>query len=103
MRNEATANGGRPLRPVVTFEGVKYEMDRYALRVALVRRQVQGEFHTKEELADSIGCSRSTISRYLSGRIVSLAVTLRVLEKLHLRFDDVYRQCDEPAAARQER
>jgi transcriptional regulator with XRE-family HTH domain len=101
MRNEATANGGRPARPVVTFEGVKYEMDRHALRVALVRRQVAGEFHTKEELADSVGCSRSTISRYLSGRIVSLAV--RVLEKLHLRFEEVYRQCEEPAAASQER
>ena len=87
---------------MVSFEGVKYEMDRHAIRVALVHRQVAGEFHTKEELADAVGCSRSTISRYLSGRSGSLAVALRVLEKLQLRFDDVYRQLDEPAGASQE-
>jgi DNA-binding XRE family transcriptional regulator len=98
MGNEATANGRRPLRPVVTFEGVRYEMDRHTIRVALVRRQVAGDFHTKEELADAVGHSRSTISRYLSGRAVSLAVALRLLEKLHLSFDDVYRPCVDEAA-----
>jgi len=102
MRNEATANGGRPLRQIVSFEGVRYEMDRRIVRLALVRRHVAGEFHTREELANAVGCSRSTVSRYIAGRDVSLTVALRVLEKLHLRFDEVYRQCEEPVVVTQE-
>jgi transcriptional regulator with XRE-family HTH domain len=85
----------RPQRVVMTFEGVRYEMDRYVLQLALVRRQVEGEFHQKNQLAQAAGCSRSTLSRFLSGRKISLRVVMAILEKLHLTFDEVFRRCDD--------
>jgi hypothetical protein len=35
----------------------------------------------------NLGVSRSTASRFFSGRPTSLAVTLRILAALHLRFE----------------
>ncbi len=80
----------RVRRAVVNFHGVAYEMD----RLALVRRQVEGEFHTVQALADTVGRSRSTASRWFAGRQTSLPVVVAILDKLHLNFDDVYRRCD---------
>lgn len=79
----------------MTFEGIGYEMDRHVLQLALVRRQVEGEFHQKTQLAKAAGCSRSTLSRFLSGKQISLRVVLAILEKLHLTFDEVFRRCDD--------
>ncbi len=89
-------------RAVVRFEGIAYEMDLRVLRVALVHRQVQGEFHRKEQLAEAVGCSRSTVSRFLSGRDVSLQIALAVLKALHVRFDEVYRRCADDGSTNQE-
>jgi hypothetical protein len=36
-----------------------------------------------------VGISRSTASRFFSGRPTSLAVTLKILEALHLSFEEV--------------
>lgn len=83
----------RPRRVIVSFRGVDHEMNLSVCRVALVRRQVAGEFHSMEQLADAIGCSRSTASRYFAGRSHSLAVALAVLDKLKLKFEDVYTAC----------
>jgi transcriptional regulator with XRE-family HTH domain len=80
---------------VVRFEGVPYEMNRHAVRVALVQRQVEGKFHTREELAQAIGCSRSTVSRFLSGRGVGVAITLKALSELDLTFDQVFTRREE--------
>jgi transcriptional regulator with XRE-family HTH domain len=89
----------RPRRVIVSFRGIDHEMNVSACRVALVKRQVAGEFDSMEQLADAIGCSRSTASRYFAGRSHSLAVALAVLDKLKLRFEDVYTPCklDEPS------
>jgi hypothetical protein len=85
---------GRPQRVVVNFDGIDYHMNIAICRLALVRRRVAGEFDSMEALADAIGRSRSTASRYFSGRNTSLAVALAVLDKLKLSFDDVYTLCD---------
>lgn len=42
-----------------------------------------------EQLADAVGVSRSTASRFFSGRPTSLAVTKRILDALHLTFAEV--------------
>ena len=84
----------RPGRVIVSFRGIDQEMNVSVCRVALVRRQVAGEFDSMEQLADAIGCSRSTASRYFAGRSHSLAVALAVLGKLKLKFEDVYTPCN---------
>jgi hypothetical protein len=57
---------------------------------ALVRRQIEGEFDSMEGLAEAVGCSRSTVSRFFSGKRTSLAVALVVLDRLKLTFDEVF-------------
>jgi transcriptional regulator with XRE-family HTH domain len=42
-----------------------------------------------QSLANAVGISRSTASRFFAGRSTSLAVTLRILDALHLAFADV--------------
>jgi hypothetical protein len=85
----------RPQRTIVRFEGVTYEMDVALVRRALVHRQVEGLYHTRGDLAEALGCSRSTASHFIVGRTVSLALTLRALDKLQLTFDDVFTRCSE--------
>jgi hypothetical protein len=80
----------RPRRDIVNFSGIDHEMNVTICRMALVRRQVAGEFESMEGLADAIGRSRSTVSRFFAGRRTSLPVALAVLDKLQLRFDQVY-------------
>jgi DNA-binding XRE family transcriptional regulator len=83
-----------PRRVVVNFNGIDHEMNLSVARHALVRRQVEGEYHTMEALADAVGRSRSTVSRWFAGRPTSLPVALAILGKLRVRFDDVYRRCE---------
>jgi hypothetical protein len=52
---------------------------------------VEGELDNMNSLAHKVGVSRSTASRFFSGRSTSLAVTLRVLAVLRLKFEDVAR------------
>ena len=79
----------RPRRVRVRYRGVPYSLNLVRCRRALVECQVNGEFESMEELADKVGVSRSTASRFFSGRPTSLAVTLKILEALHLRFEEV--------------
>jgi AraC-like DNA-binding protein len=90
----------RPDRALVDFDGVGYQMDVMACRYALVRRRVEGEFPSMERLADAVGCSRSTVSRFFGGRQTSLSVALTILGNLKLTFDEVYTRCvlDGPAS-----
>ncbi len=85
---------GRPRRVIANFRGIDYEMNLRACDLALVLRQVEGDFDSMEALANAIGCSRSTASRFFSGRQTSLSVALAMLEKLKLRFDEVFTPCD---------
>jgi hypothetical protein len=86
----------RPTRPrtaIVNFRGIDHEMNLIVCRMALVRCQVAGEFDSMELLAEAIGRSRSTVSRFFSGRQHSLPLALAVLDKLKLKFEDVYTPC----------
>ncbi len=80
----------RPRRAIVNFRGIDHEMNVTVCRMALVQRQVAGEFDSMEGLADAIGRSRSTVSRFFAGRRTSLPVALAVLDKLKLRFEQVF-------------
>jgi transcriptional regulator with XRE-family HTH domain len=75
----------------VRYRGIPYTLDLGRCRRALVERQVDGEVSSMESLAGAVDVSRSTASRFFSGRQTSLTVTLRILEVLRLRFDDVAR------------
>jgi hypothetical protein len=80
----------QPRRAIVNFRGIDHEMNVEVCRLALVRRQVAGEFDSMEVLADAIGRSRSTVSRFFAGRRTSLPVSLAVLDKLKLKFEQVF-------------
>src|SRR5215472_2569658 len=73
----------------VTYRGIAYSLDLIGCRRALVKRQIEGDVDSMESLAAAIGRSRSTVSRFFSGRPTSLAVTLSILSALRLTFDDV--------------
>jgi transcriptional regulator with XRE-family HTH domain len=81
----------RPRQVTVWYRGIPYTLDLVRCRRALVERQVEGELSSMESLAGAVGVSRSTASRFFSGRPTSLTVTLRMLKVLRLRFEDVAR------------
>lgn len=79
----------KPERSIVWYRGTPYVLDLVMCRRALVRRQVEGELHNMTSLAVAARVSRSTASRFFSGRSTSLAATLRILKALRLEFGDV--------------
>ncbi len=79
----------RPRQVTVWYRGIPYTLDLVRCRRALVARQVEGELDSMESLANAVGISRSTTSRFFSGRPTSLAVTLKILDALHLTFEEV--------------
>ncbi|HKF78719.1 MAG TPA: helix-turn-helix transcriptional regulator [Candidatus Dormibacteraeota bacterium] len=79
----------RPKQVTVWYRGIPYTLDLERCRRALVWRQVEGELDSMESLAAAIGISRSTASRFFSGRATSLGVTLRILGALRLGFEEV--------------
>jgi len=88
---------GRRQRPswvIVHYRDTTWKLDLLVCRVALVRRQIDGEFDSMELLAEAVGVSRSTASRFFSGRPTSLRVTLAILKALKLEFDDVAQPYD---------
>jgi transcriptional regulator with XRE-family HTH domain len=89
----------RPRTVVVSYRSMPYELDLVRCRRALVNRQVEGELDSIERLARACGISRSTASRFFSGRATSLTVTLKILEVLHLKFEDVAKTVELPGAA----
>jgi transcriptional regulator with XRE-family HTH domain len=90
-----------PDQVTVRYRGIPYTLDLVRCRRALVARQVEGEVDTMASLARAVGISRSTASRYFSGRITSLRVTLKVLKVLRLTFEDVARPVLEVSAPQQ--
>ena len=84
------ARMARPRRAIVNFRGIDHELDIPILRLALVRRQVAGEYESMQELAEAVGCSRSTVSRFFSGRPTSLTIAIDVVDKLKLSFEEVF-------------
>ena len=84
-----TPRNARPKTATVWYQGIPYTLDLVKCRQALVVRQVQGEIESLNSLALVCGISRSTASRFFSGRGTSLAVTLRILGTLRLPFEEV--------------
>ncbi len=79
----------RPKRVTVWYRGIPYSLNLVRCRRALVDCQVRGESESMEQLAGAVNISRSTASRFFSGRPTSLAVTKKILGALHLTFEDV--------------
>ncbi len=79
----------RPRQVTVWYRGIPYTLDLVRCRRALVARQVEGQVDSMESLARAVGISRSTASRFFSGRPTSLAVTLKILDVLQLTFEEV--------------
>lgn len=85
----AIPHDATPKEAVVRYRGAEYRIDLVACRRALVRRQVEGALTNMSSLAAAADVSRSTASRYFSGKTTSLAATLRILKVLKLHFGDV--------------
>ncbi len=85
----STRVAARPAHVTVCYRGLPYTLDLAKCRRALVYRQVEGELDSIESLATAVGLSRSTASRFFSGRPTSLAVTIKILAVLRLKFEDV--------------
>jgi hypothetical protein len=81
----------RPRTVTVQYRGIPYQLDLVRCRRALVDRQVDGDLDSMESLAVAVGISRSTASRFFSGRPTSLTVTLKILAVLKLKFEGVAR------------
>jgi hypothetical protein len=79
----------RPDHVDVRYRGIPHRLDLVRCRYALVVCQVNGELNSIESLATKVEVSRSTATRFFSGRPTSLAVTLRILGVLRLKFEDV--------------
>ncbi len=85
----------RPRYVTVWYRGVGYRLDLVRCRRALVDRQIQDGLDSMETLALKIGASRSTVSRFFSGRQTSLKITLEILQALNLAFEDVATPVDD--------
>lgn len=86
----ATRIQRRPDWGVMFLKGFPHLVHLRTLRRALFERALEREgVDSIEEFAAGVTCSRSTLSRLLSGRTVSLVVLLRVLDALGLRFEEV--------------
>lgn len=88
---------------IIYFKRLPYIVDIPACRKALVRRQVEGELTNMTSLAVAAAISRSTASRFFSGRSVSLAALLRILKVLRLEFHDVCQEATDEEVAEWER
>lgn len=82
---------GRPrrARATVVYRGIPHAVDLERCRRALVWREVEGEVDGLKDLANRVGLSRSTVSRFFNGRGTSLVAMLRILAALRLDFRDV--------------
>jgi transcriptional regulator with XRE-family HTH domain len=89
----------RPYEANVMYRGIPYVLDLVRCRRALVGCQIEGKFDSMEGLADACGISRSTVSRFFSGRQTSLSVTLKILDAIGLGFNDVARAAADQAVA----
>ena len=79
----------RPRKVTVRFRGIPYSLNLVTCRRALVQRQIDGDLESMDDLAQLVGISRSTASRFFSGKPTSLTVTLKILDVLKLKFADV--------------
>jgi transcriptional regulator with XRE-family HTH domain len=75
---------------LIQYRGILHLLNLRAMRLQLLRRQIGGRgVDSIRELARSIGCAPSTMSRLFAGRHASLDTLVRVLAALELKFDKV--------------
>jgi len=79
----------RPRTTTAWYRGIPYVLDLVRCRKALVDQQIEGRIDSMESLGGACGISRSTASRFFSGRQTSLANTVVILKALGLTFDEV--------------
>lgn len=91
----------RPDSAIVRYRGIAHELDLAACRRALFRLEVEGVLYGIDGVAEAARVSRSTVSRFFSGRQTSLQVTLAILAVLRLDFDDVAKPSDPDPPGRQ--
>jgi hypothetical protein len=76
---------------VVQYNGVSYTRNLSLCRRTLTERQVEGSFlGGLGELGTVSACTRSSVSRFFAGRNLSMQLTVRILDALKLRFDQVH-------------
>jgi hypothetical protein len=75
---------------IVFYRKLPHVMNLRILNRAMRDRQIAGDFDSVEGLANRIDSSRSTVSRFFSGKNTSLTFTLRVLEALKVNFDQMF-------------
>jgi hypothetical protein len=85
---------------IVFYRRLPHIMNTRVIHRAMRDRQIAGDFDSVLGLADRINVSRSTASRFFSGRNTSLTVTLRILDALHLTFDQVFMEISAALLAR---
>lgn len=84
---------------IVYYRQVPHVVDTVLCRRALIRRQIQGELTNMMSLAAAARVSRSTASRFFTGRSTSVSATLRICGALGLTFDEVCRPATDEEVA----
>ena len=97
MTHKQAVPAARRRTAVVKYNDVCYLRNLSLCRRALTHRQVEGEFlGGMTDLAQAAGCSRSTATHLLSGRNLSMQMTIKLLDALKLRFEDVHTLLADP-------
>jgi transcriptional regulator with XRE-family HTH domain len=86
---------------IVMWRGSRYEIDVARCNRAMVHLQVEGVLDSLEDLAKLAGVSRSTTSRFMSGKGGGPATVRVILRVLRLEFATVVSPLDEQADAAQ--
>ncbi|TMC04969.1 MAG: hypothetical protein E6J41_23500 [Chloroflexi bacterium] len=80
---------------MVNFKGIDPEMNVIVLRLALVRRQVAGEFDSMDQIVDAIGSAGAPSHAPSQARDTGLTVALAVLD---MKFEEVFRPINHETA-----
>jgi DNA-binding XRE family transcriptional regulator len=73
----------------------RWRLDLVKIEQSFFRKVVAGELTHWDDVAKAVGVSRSTVSRFIRGATVSIAVALAVLRLLDLTFEDVHTAVDD--------
>jgi hypothetical protein len=83
------SNGRRPDWALVEYEGLPHLLWLRRVRRALLDSVVRGEYESRLAVADGARVSRSTASRFVSGRHASTRTTKAILDVLGLQWEEV--------------
>jgi hypothetical protein len=83
------SNARRPAWALVEYAGLPHLLWLRRVRRALLDSAVRGEYESRLAVADGAGVSRSTASRFVSGRHASTRTTKAILDALGLKWEEV--------------